>query len=66
LRIGFHHQFDPNDKHLFQPHFSYVSPDGQYYYTFATQDGDFLKIDLDSLEIVDKIHVGGAPEQAHS
>jgi hypothetical protein len=66
LRIGFNHEFDPNNKHLFQPHFSYVSKDGKYYYTFATQDGDFLKIDLDSLEIVDKMHVGGAPEQAHS
>ncbi len=66
IQIGFNHEFDPNDKHLFQPHFSYVSPDGKYYYTFATQDGNFLKIDLDSFEIVDKIHVGGAPEQAHS
>ena len=66
IQIGFHHEFDPNHKHLFQPHFSYVSKDGKYYYTFATQDGDFLKIDLDTFEIVDKIHVGGAPEQAHS
>ncbi len=66
LKIGFNHSYNENEKHLFQPHFSYVSPDGRYYYTFATQDGDFLKIDLESLEIVDKLHVGGAPEQAHS
>ncbi len=66
IQIGFNHEFNPNDIHLFQPHFSYVSPDGKYYYTFATQDGNFLKIDLDSLEIVDKMHVGGTPEQAHS
>ncbi len=66
LRIGFNHSYDENEKHLFQPHFSYISPDGRYYYTFATQDGDFLKIDLESLDIVDKLHVGGAPEQAHS
>jgi len=46
--------------------FSYVDPSGEFYYTFATQDGDFLKIDLKTLEIVDRIHTGGAPEQAHS
>ncbi len=66
IQIGFHHTFDPDHKHLFQPHFSYVDPSGEYYYTFATQDGDFLKIDLRTLEIVDKMHTGGAPEQAHS
>jgi hypothetical protein len=52
--------------HLLQPHFSYVSEDGKYYFTFDTQDGDFLKINLETLEIEDKLHVGGAPEQAHS
>jgi DNA-binding beta-propeller fold protein YncE len=66
LRIGFDHEFNPNEVHLFQPHFSYISPDGMYYYTFATQDGDFLKINLKTLEIEDTLHVGGAPEQAHS
>jgi hypothetical protein len=65
LRIS-NHGFNPNEKHLLQPHFSYISPDGRYFYTFATQDGDFLKIDLQTLEIVDKLHTGGAPEQAHS
>ncbi len=60
------HSFTPNDKHLLQPHFSYVSPDGRYFYTFATQDGMFLKIDLQTLEIVDRLSTGGAPEQAHS
>jgi hypothetical protein len=66
LQIGFNHEFNPSEIHLFQPHFSYVSPDGMYYYTFATQDGDFLKINLKTLEIEDKLYVGGAPEQAHS
>jgi len=61
-----HHTFDPKTKHLLQPHFSNVSDDGKYYYTFATQDGDFLKIDLDTLEIVETLHTGGTPEQAHS
>ncbi len=58
-----HHE---EDKHLLQPHFSYISEDGRYYYTFASQDGDFLKIDLRTLEIVDTLHTGGAPEQSHS
>ena len=61
-----HHIHDENDKHLLQPHFSYISEDGRYYYTFATQDGDFLEIDLRTLEIVDTLHTGGAPEQSHS
>ncbi len=60
------HRFDPNNKHLLQPHFSYLSKDGRYFYTFATQDGDFLKIDLETMQIVDRLHTGGAPEQAHS
>ena len=60
------HGFNPNNKHLLQPHFSYLSPDGRYFYTFATQDGMFLKIDLQTLEIVDRLKTGGAPEQAHS
>lgn len=60
------HKFDPNNKHLLQPHFSNVSENGKYFHTFATQDGDFLKIDLDKLEIVDTLHTGGAPEQSHS
>jgi len=61
-----HHTFDPNEKHLLQPHFSYISEDGLYFYTFATQDGDFLKINLKTLEIEETLHTGGAPEQAHS
>jgi len=61
-----HHNFDPNSKHLLQPHFSHVDKNGKYFYTFATQDGNFLKIDLDRLEIVDTLHTGGTPEQAHS
>ncbi len=60
------HQFDPNDKHLLQPHFSYIGPYGRYYYTFATQDGNFHKIDLSTLEIDYTLHTGGAPEQSHS
>ncbi len=65
LDIG-EHAFDPNDKHLLQPHFSYIGPQGRYYYTFSTQDGNFHKIDLSILEIDYTLHTGGAPEQSHS
>ena len=58
--------FHPDEKHLIQPHFSYVGENGRYYYTFATQDGKFLKIDLKTLEVVESLYTGGAPEQAHS
>lgn len=58
--------FDPQHKHLLQPHFSYIGPKGRYYYTFATHDGKFIKIDLRTLEVVDELITGGAPEQAHS
>jgi len=58
--------FDPKSPHFLQPHFSYLSKDGKIFYTFATQDGDFLKINLETLEVENRLHVGGAPEQAHS
>jgi len=60
------HSYDPNHPHLLQPHFSYVDPNGRYFYTFASQDGDFVKIDLKTNQVVDRLHTGGAPEQAHS
>ncbi len=58
--------FDPSNKHLMQPHFSYIGPNGRYYYTFDTQGGTFVKVDLKTLEIVDELVTGGAPEQSHS
>ncbi len=66
LIISTTQEFHEETPHLLQPHFSYLSEDGKYYYTLATQDGDFLKINLETLEIEDRLHVGGAPEQAHS
>ncbi len=59
-------KFHEEEPHLLQPHFSYLSKDGKYFYTFATQDGDFLEINLETLEVERKLHTGGAPEQAHS
>lgn len=66
LQIGFDHDYDKDDKHLLQPHFSYIGPEGRYFYTFATQDGKFIKVDLRTLEIINVLETGGAPEQAHS
>jgi VCBS repeat-containing protein len=66
LTISDTQEFHEDEPHLLQPHFSYLSEDGKYFYTFATQDGDFLKINLETLEVEDKLHTGGAPEQAHS
>ena len=60
------HKLDPLNRHLLQPHFSHISKNGKYFYTFATQDGKFLKINLDTLEIEDELFTGGAPEQSHS
>ncbi len=54
------------DKEKLQPHTSYISRTGRYFYTFSTADGDFLRIDLDKLKVKDRLHVGGAPEQGHS
>jgi len=58
--------FNPSTKRILQPHFGHVSKDGRYYYTFATQDGDFVEIDLKTLKVTRRLHVGGAPEQSHS
>ncbi len=66
INIGVGQEYHEDNKHLLQPHFSYISPDGRYFYTFATQDGDFIKIDLSTLEVIERLHTGGAPEQAHS
>jgi len=52
---------DDENIHLLQPHFSYVDPNGQYFYTFATQGthnthnddnerGIFIKLDLEVLK----------------
>jgi DNA-binding beta-propeller fold protein YncE len=52
--------------HSLQPHTSYVMDGGKYFYTFSSQDGDLVKIDLDTLKVIKRLHVGGAPEQGHS
>ena len=41
-----------------QAHTSGVSLDMKYFYSTASHDGDFFRIDLDSWEIT-KLHIGG-------
>ena len=66
IDIGQGQEFHELEKHLLQPHFSYLSKDGKKFYTFATQDGTFLEINLETLTIDRTMVTGGAPEQAHS
>ncbi len=58
--------YNPAEPHLLQPHFSYLSEDGKKFYTFATQDGKFLEINLETFTVDRELVTGGAPEQAHS
>ncbi len=49
-RDGDHDIFNPDEKHLMQPHFAQISDDGKYFYTFASQDnGRFVKVNLEEL-----------------
>jgi len=59
-------EYHPEEPHLLQPHFSYLSEDGKRFYTFATQDGKFLEINLETFTVDRELVTGGAPEQAHS
>jgi len=49
-RDGSHDAYDPEEKHLMQPHFAQISEDGKYFYTFASQDnGKFVRVNLEEL-----------------
>jgi hypothetical protein len=52
----------PPDKKR-QGHTSAVDPDGRFFYHTASSDGKFYKIDLEKLEMIDCIHLGGYPIQ---
>ncbi len=45
--------FDPNEPHLMQPHFALVGEDGRYFYTAASHEGIFIRVDLEKLKTVD-------------
>lgn len=52
-----------NDQVL-QAHTARVSPDGKYYYNFATDNGFLFRIDTDTLEVDKVYYTGGTPKQA--
>ena len=41
----------------------HTSKDGKYFYAFLTEEGAFYKVDLDKLELVERLLVGGKPAQ---
>lgn len=41
----------------------HVSEDGQYFYSFLTEEGKIYKMDLDKLKVVKTLSVGGKPTQ---
>ena len=47
-----------------QSHNNYTIGDGQNYYFFATDDGDFVKMSFATGRVVQKLHTGGKPEQS--
>jgi hypothetical protein len=49
-----------------QSHLNYVSPDGLFFYLFATHDGTFIEIDLTTKEVSRTVYTGGTPEQSTS
>lgn len=66
IEIGFTHQHDPDHKLIMQPHHGIFTADGDYFVNFSTQDGEMFMLNLETLEIDQTLHVGGAPEQSHS
>jgi hypothetical protein len=54
------------DGHFIQSHLNYVSQDGKYFYLFATEDGDFVEINLETKSVTRRTHTGGTPEQSTS
>lgn len=49
-RDGSEDVYNPEEKHLMQPHFAQISEDGKYFYTFASQDnGRFVRVNLEEL-----------------
>ena len=46
-----------------QGHTSAVDPQGRFFLHTASSDGDFYVIDLEELEVVKRIHLGGYPIQ---
>ncbi len=48
---------------ILQSHTSFVDPDGNNYYAFASDSGIFYELNLDSLNITRTVNTGGTPRQ---
>ena len=51
---------------LLQSHVNWVSPDGKFFYMFASEDGTFIEIDLTTRTVSRTYYTGGTPEQSSS
>ena len=49
-----------------QSHLNHISPDGLFFYIFATESGDFVEVDLTQKIVSRVVHTGGSPEQSTS
>lgn len=54
----------PEYDEALQAHTARVSPDGKYYYNFASDSGTFFRVNLDTLQKDGEIYTGGTPKQA--
>ena len=48
---------------ILQSHTNYVSPDSNFYYAFASDNGTFFELNLKKLEVGRTLHTGGVPVQ---
>ncbi len=48
---------------ILQSHTSYLSKDEKYFYAFATDNGVFYKLNLETFEVVETLYTGGTPKQ---
>ena len=48
---------------ILQSHTSFIHPNGNYFYSFATDNGIFYEVDLNSLSITRTLNTGGTPLQ---
>jgi hypothetical protein len=52
-----------NDGEILQSHTSYVSPDNNFYYAFASDNGVFFEINLENLTVSRTLETDGVPVQ---
>ncbi len=48
---------------ILQSHTNYVSPDSNFYYAFASDNGIFFELNLKRLKVTRKLYTGGVPVQ---